>query len=42
MFFELLRCIMKEEAEYVMREILEGICENHSREWSLVVTIMKA
>ncbi|GFS30926.1 hypothetical protein Acr_00g0014820 [Actinidia rufa] len=30
-----LRCLRPEEGEYVMKEIHEGICENHSRARSL-------
>ena len=31
-----LRCLSHNEADYVMREVHEGICENHSRARSLV------
>ena len=31
-----LRCLSPEEADYVMREVHEGICGNHSGSWSLV------
>ena len=31
-----LRCLGNEEADYVMREVHEGICRNHSRSRSLV------
>ena len=31
-----LRCLGYKEAKYVMREIHEGIYENHSGAWSLV------
>ena len=31
-----LRCLGPEEADYVMREVHEGICGNHSRAQSLV------
>ena len=31
-----LRCLDKLEAEYVMKEVHEGICGNHSRARSLV------
>ena len=31
-----LRCLGNEEADYVMREVHEGICKNHSRSRSLV------
>ena len=31
-----LRCLIPEEADYVMREVHEGICENHSGSRSLV------
>jgi len=31
-----LRCLAPEEADYVMKEVHEGICGNHSGSWSLV------
>ena len=31
-----LRCLVPKEADYVMREVHEGICENHSGSWLLV------
>ena len=31
-----LRCLSPEEADYVIREVHEGICRNHSRSQSLV------
>ena len=31
-----LRCLIPEEADYVMREVHEGVCGNHSRSRSLV------
>ena len=31
-----LRCLGNEEVDYVMREVHEGICKNHSRSRSLV------
>ena len=37
-----LRCLDKVEAEYVMREIHEGICGNHSRACSLVHKLVRA
>ena len=36
-----LRCLVPEEAEYIMREVHEGICENHSRVRSLVHNLIK-
>ena len=36
-----LRCLGPEEANYVMREVHEGICENHSRSWSLVHKLIR-
>ena len=36
-----LRCLVPEEAEYIMREVREGICENHSRVRSLVHNLIK-
>ena len=37
-----LRCLGNEEAEYVMREVHEGICGNHSRSRSLVHKLVRA
>ena len=37
-----LRCLIPEEAEYVMREVHEGICENHFRARSLVHKLITA
>ena len=37
-----LRCLGIEEADYVMREVHEGICENHSRSRSLVHKLVRA
>ena len=37
-----LRCLVPEEAEYVMREVHEGICRNHSRARSLVHKLIRA
>ena len=37
-----LRCLNHEEADYVMREIHEGICGNHSGSRSLVYKIIRA
>ena len=36
-----LRCLGPEEANYVMREVHEEICENHSRSWSLVHKLIR-
>ena len=36
-----LRCLILEEADYVMREVHEGVCENHSRSRSLVHKLMR-
>ena len=36
-----LRCLGPEEADYVMREIHEGICGNHSRSRSLVHKLVR-
>ena len=35
-----LRCLGNEEADYVMREIQEGICGNHSESRSLVYKLV--
>ena len=37
-----LRCLSTEEVDYVMREVHEVICENHSRSRSLVHKLMQA
>ena len=37
-----LRCLGKEEADYVMREVHEGICGNHSGLRSLVHKLVRA
>ena len=37
-----LRCLGIEEADYVMREVHEGICRNHLRSRSLVHTLVRA
>ena len=36
-----LRCLILEEADYVMREAHEGVCGNHSRSRSLVHKLMR-
>ena len=37
-----LRCLSPEKADYVMREVHEGICRNHSRSQSLVHKLIQA
>ena len=37
-----LRCLDTEEADYVMREVYEGICGNHSESRSLVHKLVRA
>ena len=37
-----LRCLVPEEAEYVMREIHKGICGNHSGARSLMHKLIRA
>ena len=37
-----LRCLCQEEADYVMREVHEGICGNHSGARSLVHKLIRA
>ena len=37
-----LRCLSHEEADYVMREVHEGICGNHSGAQSLVHKLIRA
>ena len=37
-----LRCLGHEEADYVMREVHEGICGNHSGARSLVNKLIRA
>ena len=41
-FCPYLRCLIPEEAEYIMREIHEGICGSHSRARSLVHKLVRA
>ena len=36
-----LRCLSREEADYVMREVHEGICGNHLGAWSLVHKLIR-
>ena len=36
-----LRCLGFEEVDYVMREVHEGICGNHSRSWLLVHKLIR-
>ena len=37
-----LRCLIPEEADYVMREVHEEVCEDHSGSWSLVHKLIQA
>ena len=37
-----LRCLAPDEANYVMREVYEGACGNHSRARSLVHKVIRA
>ena len=37
-----LRCLGSEEADYIMREVHERICENHLRSRSLVHKLVRA
>ena len=37
-----LRCLAPDEANYVLREVHEGACENHSRARSLVHKVVHA
>ena len=37
-----LKCLSHDEADYVMREVHEGICGNHSGAWSLVHKLIRA
>ena len=37
-----LRCLSHNEADYVMREVHEGICGNHSGAWSLIHKLIRA
>ena len=37
-----LRCLSHDEADYVMKEVHEGICGNHSRAQSLVQKLIRA
>ena len=36
-----LRCLVLEEADYVTREVPEGVCENHSGSQSLVYKLIR-
>ena len=36
-----LRCLVLEEPDYVMREVQEGVCGNHSGSWSLVHKLIR-
>jgi len=38
----LLKCISPNQADYVMREIHEGVCENHSGARMMVAKIQRA
>ena len=40
--FPYLKCLMPTEAEYVLREIHEGVCENHSEARSLSKKVIRA
>lgn len=37
-----LRCLSADEADYVMREVHEGICENHSERRTVVHKLVRA
>ena len=37
-----LRCLSHDKVDYVMREVHEGICGNHSGAWSLVHKLIRA
>ena len=37
----LLKCVTPSEAEYIMRDIYEGICRNHARRQSLAFKTLK-
>ena len=41
-FRSYLRCLSSKEADYVMREVHEGICGNHSGSRSLVHKLVRA
>lgn len=38
----LLRCLIDEEADYVLREIHEGVCKNHSGGPVMAIKAMRA
>ena len=38
----LLKCITKDQAEYVLKEIHEGVCDIHSRARTMVAKVLKA
>ena len=35
------RCLVLEEADYVLREVHKGICRNYSESWSLVHKLIR-
>ena len=37
-----LRCLIPEKVDYVMQEVHEGVCENHSGSRSLVHKLIRA
>jgi len=37
-----LKCITKEQAEYVIKDIHKGICENHFRSRTMTIRIFRA
>jgi len=36
-----LRCFIPKEANYIMREVHEGVCGNHSGSWSLLHKLIR-
>ena len=40
-FTPILKCIAKEDANYVLREVHEGVCGNHIRAWALAGKVLR-
>ena len=40
-FAPILKCVAKEDADYVLREVHEGVCGNHIRAWVLAGKVLR-
>ena len=40
-FTPILKCIVREEANYVLREVQEGVCGNHIGAWALAGKVLR-